>query len=523
MSMSRKLLEGGEGGAPGGDGDAGGKGGGGGGGGEPSVVLLTITLNNEADLESSTFRQLLGYTAQSTGVAFSDKNAVAELAPGGLAAREGLLHVGDTVLAVNGVPLRGQRVALALNAKPRAKYELTVARSVGGEAEGGGGAAGRVHGAHAGWVAAVRAREGAALSGWPRKHWAVLDAAKGVLHLRESSRAAGRHARAVDLRGGLCKAPVMRLRGQELQQPPVIAGLLSQRRFPFTLAWENGEVDHDLILATATSADRSGWLKALNGTLRALKAAAPTSGWLVKEGGRTKAGLAAMLSRDKRRWFVLSQPEAGANATFCYYAGPPPTAGTPPRGFVVLNRDTALQVDEASRRQHAFAIASQGASDARPITTRLAAESQADATRWMKALRLAVSASGGEVASLQELADESRAKTRRLQRVPVKQSHLEQLAALDEEQLGTLRLKQLYEVAEHMAVPGVDAGEKRAAGGDRAKEGRLKKHIVDLIVTQRATHALQEAFEPAHPALKTWGSRGLVHAAIGEEQPADEP
>ena len=46
----------------------------------------------------------------------------------------------------------------------------------------------------------------------------------------------------------------------------------------------------------------------------AAKAAAPTAGWLVKEGGRTKAGLAAMLSRGHRR--IFSAGRAGASVQF---------------------------------------------------------------------------------------------------------------------------------------------------------------------------------------------------------------
>ena len=53
---------------------------------------------------------------------------------GGLAALQGMLHVGDTVIGVNGSPLRGERVADALNNKPRGTYELTIARSTASSA-----------------------------------------------------------------------------------------------------------------------------------------------------------------------------------------------------------------------------------------------------------------------------------------------------------------------------------------------------------------------------------------------------
>ena len=35
---------------------------------------------------------------------------------GGIAALQGMLHVGDTIIAVDGVPLKGERIAVALNA-----------------------------------------------------------------------------------------------------------------------------------------------------------------------------------------------------------------------------------------------------------------------------------------------------------------------------------------------------------------------------------------------------------------------
>ena len=76
-----------------------------------------------------------------------------------------------------------------------------------------------------------------------------------------------------------------------------------------------------------------------------LKEAAPTSGWLMKQGGRrAKTGLASMLSRDKKRWFVLTQPEEGQGATFRYYDSPPHIPSAPARGAVVLNRDATLEV-----------------------------------------------------------------------------------------------------------------------------------------------------------------------------------
>ena len=130
-------------------------------------------------------------------------------------------------------------------------------------------------------------------------------------------------------------------------------------RFPFTLLWPDGEVDHDLVFAATVSEDRAGWTKALNKTLKALKAAAPTSGWLLKQGGRNKAGFASILARDKRRWFVLTQPEDDGEATFRYYDSPPINlATTTPRGAIVLNRSAVLAMDGESKLHNAFKITS---------------------------------------------------------------------------------------------------------------------------------------------------------------------
>ena len=69
-----------------------------------------------------------------------------------------------------------------------------------------------------------------------------------------------------------------------------------------TLTWPNEEVPHDVVMATVASEERSEWTKALNKTLKALRAQAPTSGWLVEEGRQMKQGMMALFSTNKRRW-----------------------------------------------------------------------------------------------------------------------------------------------------------------------------------------------------------------------------
>jgi len=467
---------------------------------EPTVTIIVVTLNNDIDTESSVPRQLVGYTEKSTGVVFSDKNAISALRKGGLAQREGLLHVGDTVIAVDATPLKGERVAHVLNARKVKSYELTIARS---NVSGTGGP--RALGAHSGFLHAVKAKDGANLPlQWPRKVWVILNA-KAEIEFRENKRA-DKPTRVQTLKGCLCKTPVTMLRGQELKQPPVIAALLAQRKFPFTLSWPDGEVDHDLVLAAPTSEDRTEWVRALNKTLKALKEAAPTSGWLMKQGGRrAKTGLASMLSRDKKRWFVLTQPEEGQGATFRYYDSPPHIPSAPARGAVVLNRDATLEVDSESKYPHAFVITSKGENDSRAIATSLAADSKADLGRWMKAIHMAIKASGGrKLAPLRALGRASAAAAQ-LQKASSQLCQLVQMAKLEQEELKQLRIKQLQEVATHLDV----------AYDPRSAIAKDKKKLVDLIVAQRATHALEEQLPSSPvPGLTTWGSQTAMHASF---------
>jgi len=325
------------------------------------------------------------------------------------------------------------------------------------------------------------------------------------VELRENKRSE-KPVRSLSLKGCLCKTPVTMLRGQELKQPPVIAGLLSQRKFPFTLSWPDGEVDHDLVLAAPTSEDRSAWVKALGKTLKALKEAAPTSGWLIKHGGRKGAGLGKVLARDKRRWFVMTQPEEGQDATFRYYDAPPHIPSAPARGAIILNGDATLLVEEGSKHAHAFAITSRGVNDAKPITTVLAAETKADLARWMKAIHMAIKASGGtKLAPLRALGRAS-ANVVKLQKASAQMVQLEQMSKLEREELLGLRIKQLQELATHLDV----------AYDPRSAVAKDKKGLVELIVHQRALLALEEARpdRSASVGMATWGSRGAMHAEL---------
>lgn len=304
---------------------------------------------------------------------------------------------------------------------------------------------------------------------------------------------------------------------------------------------------HDVVLASLTSEDRSKWSKAIHKKLKEMRAQLPTAGWLIKQGGRSKHGLSALFARDKRRWFVLTQPNAaeGSEATFRYYDGPP-TPGQPieqktARGAVVLNRDARLAIDAESKRANAFRITSHGASDKRPVVTSLAAETNAELGRWMKALHAAIDASGGRVKDLKSLGKDHRGaaagakKPGGLARQASMERHrmMMQLAKLEREEVSQraplsqpslllrcflscplicesdfllllscccqmleLKVKVLQDLAEYLGVI------------FERKRDKDKKWLVDHIISQRRTLEANEAVahQKNKPGLKTWGS-----------------
>ena len=149
------------------------------------------------------------------------------------------------------------------------------------------------------WDSRVRRPDGSALPlNWPKKQWVVLDSS-AKLSFYENRRTA-KPNRVQPLKGGECKTPILTLRGETLKQPPVIASYIADSKFPLTLTWPQKQIDHDLVLAATTSEERSKWVKALNKTLKALREAAPTAGWLVKQGGRARTGFMTLFASNKR-------------------------------------------------------------------------------------------------------------------------------------------------------------------------------------------------------------------------------
>jgi len=275
-----------------------------------------------------------------------------------------------------------------------------------------------------------------------------------TLYFKDGQRGRVLKERTLILKGAVCKTPVLALKGQELKQPPLISSLIDKQRFPFSLMWPQGEVNHDVTLATATSADRAGWTKALNKKLNELKAQAPTEGWLMKKSGRkgnTGFGLSGIFTAGwKRRWFVLVQPEEDVEGSFRYFATPTDKDAL---GAVVLNKDANLYVaGDESNKPNSFCITSQGIHDPKPITTVLACKTNQDLQRWMKAVRRAVSTSGGEVQSAKRMAEALEAHDGKLKKVSKETANLIALSKLDREDLAEVKLKKLYEIAAYMCI-----------------------------------------------------------------------
>ena len=425
---------------------------------DPEFEVLTVELKNDLDPESSVPTPLTGYSVASTGVQFNESNAVTTIIKGSLGARDDKLRVGDVLLRIDGRQLAGDKAAEVMEEGNKPKYTLVVARHKlgprsapehsGGEAEG--------------WLLVLKAKGGEALFfERPKRQWVVLLGDSIVVH--EEVRRGTRVPHATPLKGATAKTPVRGLRGQELKQPPVIQAFLQQRQFPFTLTWEAGEKDVDLVFAATTSADRSRWVKALSATLKRLKDGAPTAGWLNKQAGR-RAG--PKWTPWKRRWFVLTPPAAGVDATFKYWEGVPGDADAP-KGMVLLNRSAQLFVSKTSKQPNTFCVTSKGAKDPKPITTVLSAATQAEMKKWMSALNEAIKASGGTVqrnATLAALHASARVtlgstkgkqlgmSVKSVNKAGAHAVKMEALKQLEYEELKSLRPTQLKDLLEYMDV-----------------------------------------------------------------------
>lgn len=161
--------------------------------------------------------------------------------------------------------------------------------------------------------------------------------------------------------------------------------------YPFRLSWPQKPKEPILVFAATSAVERKAWVKALEGAIDTIARSAPTFGYLTKKAGR-RGGLLAFGWH--KRWFELLQASEGTPASFSYYdTEEGAKAGAQPKGQIVLNARAVL-LSSASlatkAHEHVFAISSQGATDPKPITTTLAAESSQELDRWTSAVERAL-------------------------------------------------------------------------------------------------------------------------------------
>ena len=318
---------------------------------------------------------------------------------GGVAAREGLLRVGDIVEKVDGVSVRGKKV-MALVPENATSVKLTVVRSKDASApEVSDASAPRAvvgqNGVEmSGWLFKVKAKDGRAVR-LPKKRWVVLHGSLLVWY--EDSRGEV-EANQQSLRGAVCSMP---LRSTGYAMTPAMRAFAELHKFPFMLSWPNGEVGHEIVFAASTNPDRSHWVNALIDAIKRTQNDTPTAGWLFKEGGR-KTGIA--LAGWKKRWFVLVPPgKEGGAAQLRYFESP---QSKKPKGAIVLKGSDVfvpkkMRGPSGSSYQHCFCVTSTGvqegqdAGSRQPTTTctLLAASSEDDRQKWIHATRALMMAS----------------------------------------------------------------------------------------------------------------------------------
>jgi len=271
------------------------------------------------------------------------------------------------------------------------------------------------------------------------------------------------------LQGGQCTLP---LRSTNYAMTPAMKAFADMRKFPFMLNWPNGSVKHELVFAASTTSDRAAWANALKDGINRAKTGAPTAGWLFKEGGR-KSGLSFI--GWKRRWFVLPPPGNPDNIELKYYESPS-SAASSEKGSITLRGSDVFVPKEVkgikSAYQHNFCLASEGVEKGKPVTlcTLLAATSADERDMWVAS----IAASIKSVAAAAPAAPSAPAGTEQTPRgakvggdsgaasVQAGQSvNLEQMKAMDPEQLVTLRIKQLKAVLDYMGLSYADALEKK--------------------------------------------------------------
>ena len=429
-----------------------------------SVAELTAKVKNGLDPARSDAWRLTGFSS-TIGLVLSDINGVSRIIHGGTAAAEGVIHVGDVILEVNGVDCDGRKASDMMEELNQEKYVVTLARP---KAEKQDDSDELPVGEHAGWMHVTRARNlfigGLTAAGPSYKCWAVLQGNTLTLyeeHMRgekrvktplslaganvksppSSKKAAARAAAkaaalGAEIQGGVIHVNVeaaAAVAGEKKKnkagkgadgskghkpQPQVMMDYIERGLFPFHVSWPDKKKEMIIVLAAHTQAERKGWTKALDGCIKDIADAAPMKGFLSKKKGRH--GGFFKFGWDKR-WFELLQqdPETGMPASFIYYEADKDgkLKGAKQKGSIVINSGAMLMSgDSFATQDHrfVFAISSQGQGDYKPLTTVLAAESQAQLEQWTGAVERALHSfkpKGAKQANLSEEEKELMKKT----------------------------------------------------------------------------------------------------------------
>ena len=322
----------------------------------------------------------------------------------------------------------------------------------------------------------VKARDGRAIR-LPQKRWVVLQGTS----LTWSTNVKGVHSdvSTQSLVGATCTLP---MKSTQNQMTPAMKAFSDLGKLPFMLKWPNGEVEYEFVLAASTSAERTAWANALKEATARAKVDAPTAGWLHKEGGRMSG---FSLSAWKKRWFVVCPATAEAELCLKYYESP---SSSKPKGVLQMRGSDVFvpkRLKGTGGHTNCFCVTSQnveekkGKSTTNTTCTLLSAADQGDMEKWVASLQSAIVSAVAQPA--RPVAAPAAAKATAKPAAAAKgkaagkatggdkgaaavqagtQGNLEQLKLLDADTLGTLRIKQLKAVLEHMGVDSSDAVEK---------------------------------------------------------------
>jgi len=424
---------------------------------DAGMVQVTVEVRNDPRPEKG------------TGIVIDNSNTVTALVKGSYGAKDARIRIGDVIVAVDGTSVTGRKAVSAMDEKA-SSYKLTVQRM---EAEGGGGGDGGVD--MEGWLTKVKAVDGRAVR-MPEKRWVVLQGT--TLTWYKDSK--GEHEQSSQsLENAVCTLPS---RSDGYQMKPAMQAFAKLHKYPFMLSWPNKAVAHELVFAASTSADRAAWAQAMKDAIERAKSGAPTCGWLYKEGGR-KSGLA--IGGWKKRWFVmpkLNQGRVTADSELKYFESP---SSNNAKGAVrLLGADVFIPKEvrgiKADYRNN-FCLTSLAVEKGKTVTicTLLAATSIEDRDMWVRSLSQAVkpdaarpkktdgggggggSGGGGDIARAAANRQVAGADVGGAALQAGQSTNLEQMTRLPEEDLKTLRIKQLKAVLDHLGIDYGEALEKK--------------------------------------------------------------